>query len=143
MASLSTLRGPALRRFLWHYIEMVVAMVAGMAILGPVESVLLNPVGWAEVRAVPELRALVMATNMTVAMVAWMCYRQHSWIANAQMAAAMYLPFVAFFPLLWLDLLSATGLMVAGHVLMVPAMTAAMLWRVDEYTGHAHQPVRA
>jgi hypothetical protein len=138
------LRGAALRRFLRHYIEMVVAMVAGMMIMGAAESALLNPVGWADVRAQPELDALIMATNMTIPMVGWMCYRGHSWMANAQMAAAMYLPFVAFFPLLWLGLLSDMGLMVAGHVLMVPAMTVAMLWRVEEYTGHhAHQRVPA
>src|SRR5262247_3048439 len=138
MNNLSALRGHALRRFIRHYIEMIVAMIGGMMILGPVESLLLDPVGWAEVRGRPEFRALIMATNMTVPMVAWMWYRRHSWVATGQMVGAMYLPFVAFFPLLWLGLLSGTGMMVAGHVLMVPAMTVAMLWRVREYTGHAH-----
>jgi hypothetical protein len=28
--------------------------------------------------------------------------------------------------------------MMLGHVLMVPAMVLAMLWRRDEYTGHQH-----
>ena len=113
MTTLTTLRGQALRRLVRHYLEMVVAMVAGMVVLGPAESVLLDPIGWAELRAHPETRALIMATNMAV---------------------AMHLSFVVLFPPLWLGVLSATGLMVLGHVLMLFAMAAVMLRRRDQYT---------
>lgn len=143
MRSLTTLRGVALRRFLRHYSEMIVAMVGGMIVLGVLESALLDQVGWAEVRAVPELGALIMATNMTIPMVGWMWYRGHGRAALGQMAAAMYVPFVACFPLVWFGVLSATGLMIVGHVVMVPAMTVAMLWRLDEYTGHVHERAHA
>jgi hypothetical protein len=136
MTTPTALRGQALRRFVRHYLEMVVAMVVGMVALGPVESLLLGPVGWADLRADPEVNALVMATNMTIGMAAWMRYRRHSWAATRQMAGAMYGSFVVFFPLLWLGMLSATGLMVLGHVVMPFAMAAAMLLRLDEYTGH-------
>jgi flagellar biosynthetic protein FliP len=132
-----------LRRFLRHYIEMIVAMVGGMIVLGMLESALLDPIGWAEVRAVPEFDALIMATNMAVPMVGWMWHRGHSRVALGQMAAAMYAPFVACFPLIWLGVLSATGLMIVGHVVMVPAMTVAMLWRLDEHTGHVHERAHA
>jgi hypothetical protein len=47
-------------------------MIAGMIVLGPLESLLLNPIGWAELRAQPEVNALVMATNMTIPMAVWM-----------------------------------------------------------------------
>lgn len=140
MRSLTTLRGRALRRFLRHYLEMIVAMVGGMIVLGALESVLLDPVGFAQVRAVPEFGALIMATNMTAPMVGWMWHRGHSPAALGQMAAAMYTPFVACFPLVWFGVLSSTGLMIVGHVVMVPAMTVAMLLRVDEYTGHVRHP---
>ena len=143
MNSPTTPRGVALRRFLRHYVEMIIAMVGGMTVLGAAESALLNPVGWAEVRAVPELGALIMATNMTVPMVGWMWHRGHSPVALGQMAAAMYAPFVACLPLVWFGLLSATGLMIAGHAVMVPAMTVAMLWRRDEYTGRVHERAHA
>ena len=143
MTTLATLRGQALRRFVRHYLEMVVAMTAGMALLGPVDSMLLNPIGWAELRARPEINALVMATNMAAAMVAWMRFRGHGWAATAEMAAAMYLPFVVLFPPLWLGALSATGLIALGHVLMLFAMAAVMLRRRDEYTGHHHEGVRS
>ena len=123
-------------RFARHYLEMLVAMLLGMAVLGPLESALLDPLGWLSVRAVPELDALVMATNMTAAMVAWMGYRRHGWAATGLMAAAMYLPFVVLFAPLWLGALSPTGMLVGGHLLMLPAMAGAMLLRREEYTGH-------
>jgi flagellar biosynthetic protein FliP len=139
MSRLKALRGLTLRRFLRHYAEMIVAMIGGMVVLGMLESMLLDPFGWSDVRAVPEFNALIMATNMALPMAVWMWHRRHTAGAIGQMAAAMYAPFVMCFPLLWLGLLSATGLMIAGHVLMVPAMTVAMLWRPNEYTGYAHQ----
>ena len=142
MNSLSSLRGAALRRFVRHYLEMVVAMLVGMAVLGPVESWLLDPIGWADLRAVPEFDALVMATNMTLAMVAWMRFRGHGWAPTAEMAAVMYLSFVVLLPPLWVGLLSAGRFMVLGHVLMFTAMAAVMLRRANEYTGH-HHPAEA
>ena len=142
MTALSSLRGQTLRRLVRHYLEMVVAMVVGMMVLGPAESVLLDPVGWAELRAHPEIRALVMATNMTVAMVAWMRLRGHGWAATAEMAVAMYLSFLVLFPPLWLGVLSAAGLMALGHVLMLLAMAAVLLRRRTEYSGHHHEQAR-
>jgi hypothetical protein len=130
----ATLRGPALRRFVGHYLEIVVAAVAGMVVLGPVASMLLNPIGWAGLLAHPETSTLVMATNMTVATAAWMRFRRHGWAAIAEMAAAMYAPFVVLFPPLWLGVLSVNGLMALGHVLMLLAIPAAMSRRRDQYT---------
>ena len=134
MTTPTTLRRPALRRFVGHYLEIVVAAVAGMVVLGPVESMLLNPIGWAEVVANFEAATLVMATNMTVAAAAWMRFRRHGWAAVAELAVAMYAPFLVLFPPLWLGALSANGLMVLGHVLMLLAIAAAMLRRRHEYT---------
>lgn len=56
--------GRKLTRFVRHYLEMVVAMVLGMVVLG-----MLWPSGWL-VR--PDVHALVMATDMTIPMVLWM-----------------------------------------------------------------------
>jgi hypothetical protein len=134
MTTRTTLRGQALRRFVRNYLEIVAATVAGMVVLGPAESMLLNPIGWAELLAHPETYALVMATNMTVAMAAWLRFRGHGWAAVAEMAVAMYAPFMVLFPPLWLGVLSVTGLMVLGHVLMLFAIAAVMLRRRDEYT---------
>ncbi|HEY3470116.1 MAG TPA: hypothetical protein VGL47_33640 [Amycolatopsis sp.] len=114
-----------LARFTGHYVEMVAAMLIGMVALGP-----LWPAAWL-VR--PDLDALVMATNMTVAMVAAMALRKHSWPRITEMAAVMYLPFVVLLVPYWLGALSGGALMVAGHVVMFPLMLAAMVWRRAEY----------
>jgi hypothetical protein len=70
-----------------------------------------------------------MATNMAAAMVVWMRFRGHRWVPVAEMAGAMYLPFLVLFPSLWVGVLSATGLRVLGHLLMLLAMAAVMLRR--------------
>ncbi len=127
----------AVWHFVRHYLEMVVAMVLGMAVLGPVESVVLDPLGWQSVRAVSELNALVMATNMTVAMVAWMRYRGHGWRANTEMAASMVLPTFAAIVLLGVGVMTDIDtLLVVEHVAMLLGMLGAMLLRLDEYTHH-------
>jgi hypothetical protein len=129
--------------FVRHYLEMVVAMLVGMITLGPLWSLAGDSLGLSAVLQRPEPMVLVMATNMSIAMCAWMRYRGHGWAATLEMAAAMYVPFLALFPPLWLGVLSRDGLMVWGHVLMLPAMAAAMLWRLPEYTGHnAHAQVK-
>ncbi|MGC5009920.1 hypothetical protein ACLQ2R_04060 [Streptosporangium sp. DT93] len=114
-----------LGRFVWHYVEMVIAMLAGMVVLAP-----LWPDAWS---ARPEVDALVMATNMTIGMTVAMALRRHSWARIGEMAAAMYLPFLVLLVPFWLGALSAMGLMTAGHVIMFPLMLAAMVWRRDHY----------
>ncbi|MDN5750071.1 MAG: hypothetical protein L0H64_16415 [Pseudonocardia sp.] len=111
-------------------------MVVGMIALGPVWSLAGDAFGWTAFLDLPEPAMLVMATNMSIAMRAWMRYRGHGWPATLEMAAAMYLPFVVLFPPMWLGLLSAHAVMFWGHMLMLPAMAGAMLLRLDEYTGH-------
>src|SRR5829696_4263870 len=61
MTTLTSFRAQALRRFLRHYLEMIMAMVVGMVVLGAAEAMLLNRVGWAETLAQPEPGALIMA----------------------------------------------------------------------------------
>lgn len=114
-----------LTRFAGHYAEMVAAMLIGMVALHP-----LWPAAWLER---PDAAALVMATNMTIAMTAAMLLRRHSWPRIAEMAAAMYLPFVALLVPYWLGAISGGTLMIAGHIVMVPLMLAVMVWRRAEY----------
>ena len=125
------------RRFVQHFLEMVVAMVVGMVALGPLWTLALDAAGVPGLLDRPELDSLVMATNMTVAMSAWMRYRGHGWAATAAMAAAMYVPFLVLFPPLWMDAISPGTMIVAGHMLMLPAMAGVMLLRPHEYL-HGH-----
>jgi hypothetical protein len=126
---------PAKRHFIRHYAEMVVAMFAGMAVLGFPADAALGAVGATS----DPFMFLSMATTMTVGMVAWMRYRGHGWRANAEMSAAMFVPTLAVIGVLQAGLLTDIGaLMVAEHVVMLLAMLGAMLARPAEYTGHHH-----
>jgi flagellar biosynthetic protein FliP len=121
-------RARQVRHVVRHYLEMVVAMVVGMVVLGPVWSLV-----WPGLSAHVAAAALVMATDMAIGMGAWMCFRRHSWGAIAVMSAAMYLPFLVLLIPLWAGLITGGTLLVAGHVLMLPAMALAMVWRRNEY----------
>jgi flagellar biosynthetic protein FliP len=49
------------------------------------------------------------------------------------MSAAMYLPFVVLLVPFWAGLITGGTLLTAGHLLMLPAMALAMLFRRSEY----------
>jgi len=94
------------RYFARHFAEMVAAMVVGMVVLG----LALKPVlGLSNVFQRADLSALVMATNMTIGMSAWMRYRGHSWVSIAEMGPAMYLPFAVLLVPFWAGSLPGHG----------------------------------
>lgn len=124
----TTLRRPSVRRFALHGLEMVIAMVLGMVVLGTVWAWV-----WPGLNENTTAQVLVMATDMSIGMAVWMRIRGHGLPAIAEMSAAMYLPFLALLPSHWVGALSAMALMSAGHVLMLPAMLIAMLRRQREY----------
>lgn len=113
------------RAFVVHYLQMLAGMGVGMLVLGPL-SIL--------VEAGVEVDSLLMATWMTAGMAAWMAWRGHSWASIAEMGLAMYASFAVLFPAYWLGALSGHGVMLAGHLLMLPAMALVMLRRRAEYT---------
>jgi hypothetical protein len=129
-----TRMSPATKQLVRHYVEMVIAMFVGMAVLSV-------PAAWAMgalTDDTPALMFLRMATTMTVGMVAWMLYRGHGWRANAEMSAAMFVPTFAVIGLLWSGLLIHTGvLMTIEHAAMLLAMAGVMLLRPAEYS-HDH-----
>ncbi len=116
------------RHFVVHYLQMLAAMGVGMLVLGPVSMLVGDAAG-------TEVHALLMATWMTAGMAAWMAWRRHAWAAIVEMGLAMYLSFAVLLPAYWLGALSGDGVLVAGHVLMLPAMALAMLRRREEYLG--------
>ena len=134
-------RSRSTKHFLRHYLEMVVAMFLGMAVLG-------FPVDWAMDRLGADSDAWMlmgMATTMTVPMVGWMIYRGHGWRANAEMSASMFVPTFAVIGVLTAGLLTDIGvLMLAEHVVMLAAMAGVMLLRPSEYLHqHGHVQVTA
>jgi len=134
------------RRFIGHALEMTVAMMLGMVVLGIAFRqlhVLLFGNGFSAAwddHVV--LAASAMAFNMTVPMVLWMRYRGHTWERGGEMAMGMNLPLLLALLLYWLDAIPAEGVLGMQMMLMIPGMLAAMLYRKDEYTtphlAHGH-----
>jgi hypothetical protein len=128
------------RHFVRHYVEMVVAMFLGMAVLGVPAGWALGAVGssWSQLgNDAPSLMLLGMAFTMTVPMVGWMRFRGHGWRANTETAASMLLPTFAAIALIVTGAVEDTGvLLVAEHVAMLAAMLVAMVLRRDEYSHH-------
>jgi hypothetical protein len=126
-------RGPAWN-FVQHLLEMTIAMFVGMGVLAYPASLLFDALGWEFMNDQLVPMTLVMATTMVIGMSAWMRIRGCRWRLVVEMAPAMYVPFVIMYPFYWAGLASGTAVMVVGHVLMVPAMAVAMLFRLSEYT---------
>lgn len=109
----------AAQRLCWDFLEMVLAMLAGMLVLAPVWAVL-----WP--RQAPELHVLVMATDMALGMAVWMRVRKHRWTYVLTMVAAMYVPLGLLLVPYGLGALDGDVLDVAVHVAMLPFMFLAM-----------------
>jgi hypothetical protein len=124
---------------LWHLVEMVLAMMVGMAIFGAVRA-LLDPTGFsAALRSHLDARYLIMAAFMAAPMVLLMRYRGHGWERTAEMVGAMVLP-VAATCLLWrfglgavVPALSDEALGTVSHVAMYLGMLLVMLYRFGDY----------
>ena len=127
------------RNLIRHFVEMVVAMLVGMAVLGMAAAVICTALGHAGfLTHHAGLRGFVMALNMTIGMAVWMRYRGHGWAAIGDMGAAMFLPYMLFLGPYWASAISAGVLLVGMHVLMLPAMMVAMLHRRDDYAHNHH-----
>jgi hypothetical protein len=125
------------RRFVRHYVEMVVVMFAGMIVLGlPIEGALKAlGTGSSEISDdAPAVALLGMATIMTVPMVAWMRRMGHAWAPCSEMGASMFVPTFFVIALMEAGTLDYHGAMGYMHVLMLPAMLAVMLLRRAEYS---------
>jgi hypothetical protein len=141
----SGLRNRRARRFVRHFLEMIVVMMLGMCVLGAAFGqlhVLLFGSGFAAAwRDHVALAAFAMAFNMTVPMVLWMHFRGHTWERGGEMAAAMNLPLLPLLVLYGAGVISTLGVLGLQMLLMVPAMVGAMFYRKEEYsaphTAHA------
>jgi Flp pilus assembly pilin Flp len=126
--------------FMRHLLEMVLAMIAGMAVLGTGIGVLGEPPGYAN----PFVEYGLMAAFMAAPMVAWMRHRGHSWSDGLEMTAAMLVPMLALVLPVELGVagyvpgLSAQSLPMLSHVAMIAGMAALMIYRWDRYAHGAH-----
>ena len=152
-AAVSPKMGRPVRRYLsagWlftrHLLEMVVAMVAGMAVLGLAIEVLGEPPGYAN----PLVEYGLMGVFMSAPMVAWMRHRGHLWSDGLEMTVAMLVPmFALVIPVelgvaSYVPWLSEHSLMLLSHVTMIAGMAVLMICRWDRYVhgAHAHHASR-
>src|ERR687898_723709 len=77
--------------FTRHQLEMVLAMLAGMAVLGVAIWTLGEPPGYSNLL----VRYGLMGAFMAAPMVAWMRHTGHSWSGGGEMTAAMLSPMFA------------------------------------------------
>jgi hypothetical protein len=124
--------------FVLHFFEMCLPMCIGWAVGDLVYFAIADPLGsgdpfgdW------PELSLAVVTFNMTAPMVAWMRFRGMAARPTTEMAAAMVVLAVLILLAGWLGIVAMTSLPWLAHGLMMPAMLAPMLLRLDLYTGHA------
>ena len=120
-----------MKRFVAHYVEMVLAMFAGMGLLALPWMLI-----WPGLSDHAAIDTLVMAANMTTGMAAWMAFRGHGRRMIVEMSAAMVAPFLVLLVPLAMGAISDDTLMMAGHTLMFLTMLAAMLVRREDYTRH-------
>src|SRR6266542_642040 len=120
-----------MKHFIRHYLEMVLAMAAGMVAYGLLFRRGLAWTGYAD--------EAIMAAFMTVPMVAWMRYRGHGWGQAAEMAGAMLLP-TAVIVVVAVELLGVTGrpLGMSSHAAMLLGMLALMVVRRADYAHGTH-----
>jgi hypothetical protein len=137
-------------RFIRHYAEMVIAMFAGMIVLGIPGEAALRAAGYSssELQAdAPAVALLAMAFIMTGPMVAWMRRMGHGWQPCNEMAASMFLPTFLVIGLMAAGAADFGMAMALEHVIMLPAMLVAMLLRREEYScdhrHHAHAAATA
>ena len=119
-------------RFVGHFLQMMVAMVVGMAVLDPVWRLVLP-----DAAERVDVLALVAATDMSIGMAVWMRLRRHDWPSILEMVAAMYVPFLVLLVPYWAGGVSGSTVTTGGHALMVLAMIGVMLRRRAEYS-HPH-----
>ena len=131
------LRDRAGWRFTRHLLEMLAGMGIGMGVLGLAIWLFGEPLGFDNLIVYYG----TMGVFMAVPMVAWMCYRGHSWRDGEEMTAAMLVPMFALALPVEVGVLglSDESLMMLSHVAMIGGMVALMIYRWDRYAhGHNH-----
>jgi flagellar biosynthetic protein FliP len=124
------------RVFARHFGEMLLAMFAGMLVLGGPAELIFAMAGSSLSSQSAALQVTLMGFNMTVPMVMWMSYRGHSRFRSAEMAGSMVVPTLIAAVLALAGVLGETAALTLQHSVMIPAMLGVMLWRYEHYSHH-------
>jgi hypothetical protein len=125
--------------FLWHLLQMVLAMMAGMAVYGVLSGMLPASGGYAALLAAyPTLEYPVMFAFMAPPMVALMRYHGYNWRRTTEMVGAMLGPPAVIIALVlggasdYLPWLSVGTLGLSTHIAMLVGMVVWMIYRGAE-----------
>lgn len=124
-----------LSRMFWrHFWQMLGAMAVGMIATGAIFVSVTGATSWDEVTtSYPNQALAAMAVGMTVPMAAWMLHRGMGWRNTAEMSAAMLLPVIPFFCLVWFDV-TKSAQCGAYCLASIAAMLALMSYRRTVYS---------
>ena len=129
-------------RFLWHLLQMVLAMEAGMVVYHLLLGTLLAGSGYAALtKDYPLFSYWMMVASMTLPMIALMrSYHKSTWRSCGAMTFAMLAPVAALTVLVLCALIPLQILHALGDPLMILAMAAYLVYRRGEHThgGHTH-----
>ena len=128
--------------FLWHYVQMCLVMCAGGAILTFAFFMGAALLGYPDLfTQAPYLATLVLAINLSVAMVAWMRFRHHEWRPTLEMAGASMGLGIVLIGMGLLGLIPMSDIFEWEATLCCPTMLVPMLFRHKLYTGSmGHAP---
>jgi flagellar biosynthetic protein FliP len=126
-------RGGGRRSFWWHFLEMVAVMLLSMAVFGSAVSGIFALLGHGNLLHYAALRGGLMTIYMVLGMGLWMRFRRHGWASVVEMSAAMALPYAILVGPFAAGVIEEGAFLAGMHVLMLPAMYAAMAHRRAEY----------
>jgi hypothetical protein len=122
-------RAAQIKSFVWHLLQMILAMQAGMT-LYMLFADRLAPAGYkAATVAYPLFDFWMMMIAMTVPMILLMWYHKYDWRYCIGMTLAMLAPVALLTVLTQVDLMSICALHCNGQTAMVLGMAAFMLYR--------------
>ena len=142
------------KRLIQHYLEMVIAMFAGMLAWGWLSAALFGQGGAigmhasmpatevidAEQSVMSQIGGITtMDLSMIIPIVLWLRYRGHSWRHGAEMSAAMVVPAIPVYTaeLIWPGTFGPVSAMLS-HGAMLSGMAALMIAQRDVYAKYDH-----
>ncbi len=126
--------------FLWHLVQMVLAMEVGMMVYHILLWPLLARTGYAALtNAYPLFGYWMMVLSMALGMLALMLYHRSTWRYCLEMTLAMLAPVAALTVLVLCYLFPIHTLYGVGDPVMILAMAAFMLYRPHEHAHGANQ----
>jgi hypothetical protein len=128
--------------FLWHFVEMCLAMCIGGIALNVLFFWFAERLGYANLfERFPEFSLLMVGINLAIPMTAW--FRGHEWRPTLEMASTSIILPLLLIGAAWLSIIPSDSQLELLKRLACPVMLIPMLLRIDLYIGHRHHAAAA